>query len=300
MSRILLLLGAATLASCVSSPLAPIPEPLPETLAWAVETNGEGAFLGLKTRENDSGSLDELFFLPGVRVTQVIENSPAAEAGFRVGDVVLGVDGREVNDPAALEAVLAAAEAGARATIEVQRDDSVFEVTAELRASGAEAAVEASLQYRLDPARSRAGWISGRGGAVLVCSDDEGPFLAAGVPLGSVVHAVDGEETLSDRALIRLLQTRVPGAEVEVRYADPEGSEHEVSVTLQDQPMRFTGFKIPILVNYSATAEGDSSSFTLLDLWFLWLFHYEREGGERTWSVLRFIRGSAGVGELTE
>jgi hypothetical protein len=289
-----------SLASCVTSPLEPIPEPLPETLAWAVEGSGGGAFLGLKTRENDSGSLDELFFLPGVRVTQVIESSPAEQAGFRVGDVVLSIDRHELNDPAALETLLHSTPAGERIVLEVQRDDSVFEVPVELRAGKTGATGEARLQYRLDPSRSRAGWITGRGGAVLVCSDEGGPFPAAGVPLRSVIRSIDGEEVLSDRALIRLLQARAPGEEVEVSFTDPEGGEHEATVGLQEQPMRFTGFSIPILIDYSAEAEGHHTSFTLIDLWFLWLFHYEREGGERTWSFLRFIRGSAGVGELTE
>ena len=262
--------------------------------------NGAGAFLGLKTRENDSGTLDELFFRPGVRVTQVVENSPAAAAELRIGDVVLAFDEHELNDPDALDALLREASAGARVSVRVQRGDTVFEVPVRLQSTGGEPAGEARLAIRLDPSRSRAGWASGRGGAVLVSSDEDAPFPRAGIPVGSVVRAVDGREILSARALIRHLQTRNPGDEIEVELTDPDGVDRVVKVTLQEQPTRLTRFAFPILVHYDADAEGESTSFTLIDLWIISLFHYEREGHEREWKLLRFISWSTGKGELAE
>ena len=260
--------------ACVTSPIEPIPEPLPETLEWATErTAGAGAFLGLKTRENDSGSLDELFFRPGVRVTQVVENSPAAEAGFRIGDVVLAFDGHDLNDPDALDTLLREASAGARASVRVQRGDAVFEVPVRLHPAGGEPAGEARLAYRLDPSRSRASWATGHGGAVLVSSDEDAPFPRAGVPVGSVIRTVDGREILSARSLIRLLQAREPGEDVDVEVTDPDGVERVMTVALQEQPTRLTRFSFPILVHFDADPEGESTSFTLIDLWIISLFH---------------------------
>ena len=289
------------LAACTSSPLAPIPEPLPEALSWAAGEAGGGAFLGLRTRENDSGSLDALFFRPGVRVTEVLESSPAAAAGFRVGDVVRAFAGHEVNDPAALDNLLEATAAGPEPVeVLVQRDDSVFAVPVVLRRAGVDVEGTARLVHRLDPARSRAAWRTGRGGAVLVSSDDDAPFPRAGVPVGSVVTAVDGREVLSARALLRELQVRAPGDEVDVTFSDSAGASRTAAVTLQEQPTRMTGLSIPILLGYHADAEGESTSFVLLDLWLLSLFRYEREGHEQEWRILRFLRFSRGVGELAE
>src|SRR5262249_35439975 len=70
-ARRLPLLAPLLLASaCTTATLATIPEPLPEALPWSVPAQG-GAFLGLSVEENDSGSLDNLYFQPGVRVITV-------------------------------------------------------------------------------------------------------------------------------------------------------------------------------------------------------------------------------------
>ena len=72
----LCLLAAGT--SCQYAPERTIPDPLPETLEWAIPQAGASAFLGVEVRENDSGSLESLSFDPGVRVHAVTERSPAA------------------------------------------------------------------------------------------------------------------------------------------------------------------------------------------------------------------------------
>lgn len=296
-------LALALTAGCRTGLVAAIPEPYPETLSWA---DGAGApavergFLGLRTRENDSGSLDALSFEPGVVVTRVIEGSPASEAGMRVGDVVLTWDGERVDDPEALEARTAAAAPGAAIELDVRRGDTVFGVPLILRGTGADAAPErapALERYRIDRTRSRAGWLTGRGGVVLVAATDDAPFPAAGVPVGSVVFGVDGVATLSARGLIRELATKAPGATVAV---DCEVAQERsvVDVELLDEKRRVTNVHVPVLLDYAADPDGESTSFVLLDLWLISLLRYERDGEERRWRFLRFFRFSSGVGEL--
>ena len=129
---------ALTLTSCQSAVLMAVPEPLPEALPWS-SVEKSGGFLGLQTRENDSGSLEDLFFSPGVRVVRVIENSPAAAIGIEPSDILLRFDGEEVNDPGALDALVGARAGGDSVKLEVSRDDTVFELTVELAAAGAPA-----------------------------------------------------------------------------------------------------------------------------------------------------------------
>jgi len=306
LSALALLVGA-----CSSAPAAPIPDPLPETLAWAraEDHGGGGSFLGLDVRENDSGSLEDLEIAPGVRVTRVIEHSPAARAGFQVGDVLLRFGGVEVPDPASLDVLLEGADAGAPIELEARRGDTAFRVPVELE-SVEGSAPEAEVLWTADPSRSRAAWLRGRGGVVLVASVPDGPFPDAGIEVGSVVTALDGERVVSERALVRNLTAREPGAEVEVTYRPPpaaagtgEGGDAEeasTDVRLYLPPRRVTDASLPILIGYEASPDGETASFYLLDLWFLSLFEYRREGNERNYSILRFLTFSSGVGELAE
>jgi serine protease Do len=57
----------------------------------------------------------------GVLVGEVYRGGPADHAGLRAGDVVLAIDGREVNDPQALRFRIATRKLGETATLDVQR-----------------------------------------------------------------------------------------------------------------------------------------------------------------------------------
>ena len=297
--RLLLFVSCALFGACVTGPVRPLPDPLPEILAWAGADQGQGAFLGLEVQENDSGSLEDLFFDPGFRVTVVVDNSPAASAGLRQGDIVLALGGQDVNDPGTLDALLHGADLGAPTRLRVRRGDAVFdlEVQLEERTAGTGAA---TLAWRADPARSRAGWLTGKGGVVLVSVDPMGPMMLAGLPIGSVVQSVDGTAVHSARALIRLLQSKAPGTEVELSAVVGDAEPKLYPVKLLDVPRRTLEAKIPFLIGYESDREGNSVSFYMLDFWLLWLVRYERSGKEETWSFLRFIRYSSGIGDLSE
>jgi S1-C subfamily serine protease len=262
----------------------------------------EGAFLGIDGEENSGDSLDALTFEPGVRVVRVVKNSPAAQAGVTGGDVVLELDGHEVDDPGALEARVQGAGAGSEVELTVLRDDTVFGVAITLTGDDGPAAAP-DPRYRLDPSRSRAGWATVPGGVRLVTSAPDGPLLRADVPTGSVVQAIDDEPVVSARQLIRRLQAMEPGSKVRLRVRLPRGSVDEKTVRLHEQPTRITEFGVPILLGWEAAADGSSADFSLLDLWFFQLFQYHRDGNERHWVLLELfgwdlVPVSTGVGEL--
>ena len=203
-------------------------------------------------------------------------------------------------DPTTLEQLLSAADTALEYELEVQRGDSVFQVPVRLRAQERSAS-PARLVWRADPARSRAGWLAGHGGVVIVTSDPEGPFPAAGIEPASVVTAIDGESFHSERALIRALQSREPGETVRVRFRPPGSeTEQETSVDLFAPPRRVTEAGLPVLIGYHSSVDGETAGFYLIDLWVISLFRYRREGAERHYSLLRFITFSTGVGELAE
>ena len=289
------LLVALLAGACATAPVATIPPRPPEVDAWEVEARG-GAFLGIDGEENDSGSLDALFFDPGVRVARVVRNSPANAAGVRAGDVVLAIDVLEVSDPDALLTAAGAREPGDVATLRVRRGDTVFDVPVTLVARGGEVPAAARALYHVDPLRSRAGWASVAEGARLAAAAPDSPFPRAGVAVGDVVVAVDGEPVTSARTLVRRLQAEDEGARVEVRTADGRTQR----VTLQEVPRRVTGVGIPIRFNYEAAADGSRTAWAVLDFWLFQILEYERLGGERRWELLELFDVSTGVGELAE
>ena len=57
---------------------------------------------------------------------------------------------------------------------------------------------------------------------------------------------------------------------------------------------------VPILFTYAGEVDESETRFVLIDLWFISLFRFRRDGGERTYKILRFFTWSTGVGELSE
>lgn len=65
----------------------------------------------------------------GVLIADVIKGSPAAEAGIRQGDVVVSINGKEVNDPSALQFLVSEIAPGTKVPVTVIRNGSRKSVT---------------------------------------------------------------------------------------------------------------------------------------------------------------------------
>ena len=296
LSTALALLALALLPACASRPRAPVPAPLPELEAWALAV-ADGGFVGLRTEENDSGSLDSLFFDPGVRVREVVPNSPAAAAGFEPGDVVLAVGEDTIDDPAAFESLLAAAPVGEPVSLEVQRGDTAYAVElSPVARQGSGTPPE--VLWRLDPARTRGAWMTTPDGLRLVSLADDSPLLEADLRVGDIVRSVDGTAVHSARALLRELQTREPGSTVTLGLSRDGEPDFEREITLLAEPTVLTSVGIPILFHWDQAVDGSTSSWAFIDLWLFSLFDYERVGREKTWRMLSLFSVSTGQGEL--
>ncbi len=286
------------LASCVSQPERAIPEPYAETLAWDGAEEA-GAFVGLKTEENDSDSLEDLFFDPGVRVAQVAEGSPAFQAGFAVGDVVLSVNGESVDDPGAFDQLVSTATQSDDLTFETRRGDHVFDIT--VRPSAAPGASAAPTpRYLVEPSRTRASWATVAGGVRLVAAHDASPVLRDGLAVGDVVTSLDDTAMNSARELVRTVTSRPAGSRVAFTLADGR----RITVELLSAPTRITSAKIPFVWEYEAAADGSTEKLDVIDIVILRLFRFERDGNERTWSLLTLFgwtpfQFGTGVGELS-
>lgn len=294
-----LLVVLALVSACQSAPDHSIPDPLPETLEWALPEVDGTAFLGLEVRENDSGSLESLSFDPGVRVHAIVKRSPAEVAGIHMDDVVLSFDGTALATPSDLDALLAQGAGDEQITLEVQRGDTVFDVQLTLAGAGGSdgsGGATAEERFVLDPARTRGAWGT-NDGAILVARAEDGPV--GHFPVGTRVVALDDQRIVSGRGFVRRLLARSPGDKVDLKIALPRsGKESTTTLQLQDEGRRLTRFSVPVLTTYDAEADRSRESFVLLDLYLISLFRYEREGSEKRWRILRFFQWSSGVGEL--
>jgi serine protease Do len=111
-------------------PVTPVPPPTPRVRpsppsAWRMDDlfgRGSSGRLGL-TVDTLSPQLAEYFGTKeGVLVTSVRDDSPAAKAGIKAGDVITSVNGSAIDDTAELRRRLQAVDEGEEFTITVMRD----------------------------------------------------------------------------------------------------------------------------------------------------------------------------------
>ena len=70
----------------------------------------------------------------GVRIEDVIADSPAAEAGLRAGDRLLTLDGKEIDGLRGYARLLGELEPGVEVVLEIEREGNHLRVRATLRA----------------------------------------------------------------------------------------------------------------------------------------------------------------------
>ncbi|MGH8463419.1 MAG: PDZ domain-containing protein, partial [Pseudomonas sp.] len=224
-----LLLLMVLLTGCISSEparLVPSITLSPESVSLS---NGEpaatGLDFGMSTSLNESDSLSNITVLPGVRVRSVVPNGAADLAGIRTGDIILNIDGREINQPDLLDAIAQQTGAAGSFRFEVRRNTTVFETTVNPQATDSRRVVPVEL-YRADPIAIRAGFTTevyeadanqARSGARVVTLFAESPLPGADIHIGDTIIAVDGEPVETAQGLITHIHSRYqPGERVRV------------------------------------------------------------------------------------
>ena len=150
----------------------------------------------------------------GALVAKVAPDSAAAQAGLKVGDVILKFDGDPIVDAGQLSARVGVAAPGDKATVDVWRDGKTLTLTATI-GNAAEAITadnnagdgaqggRLGLSVRpLSPDERRQAGVAGG----LVVEDAEGHAAEAGIQAGDVVLSVDGTTVQSVGQLRQLIQ----------------------------------------------------------------------------------------------
>lgn len=136
--RIQLAIGTALIAAAVvpgaSAQVVVTPR---ARAAQVVRANPGGAYLGIGVSDIDAEGAKRLNLKEarGVEITKVDENSPAAKAGFKEGDVVLEYNGQPVEGGEQLARLVRETPIGRQVKIGVSRSGSMQNLSATIEAS---------------------------------------------------------------------------------------------------------------------------------------------------------------------
>lgn len=285
-------------------------------LAFAVlrllsPADGPEGYLGLQTAmpafsDVEEADADDPDLAAGLVVVAVVENSPAHQAGFAVGDRVLRVDGRAVRTPRHLDALIASRPAGSELGLDVRRGAAVLELLA---------TTVARLVPRDAPRPTRL--LETRRFAVAIASLGAVETLREGVPAGDgvriervlsaaisggsgfapgdIVLSLDGEAVHGPEDFIAIADGLDPGSPVEASISR-DGIRRTARLRTRRAATRLHEVSIPPVVFFSDDPARDELRFGLL----LGLFGYRHKERASTYRFLWLITFTTGTNEELE
>ena len=150
----------------------------------------------------------------GALVAKVVPDSAAAQAGIKVGDVILKFNGALIIDAGSLSQRVGVATPGEKATIEIWRDGKTLNLTATIGNAAALTAADdpavgdssqAKLGLALRPLNPQERQQAGVPGG-LVVEESQGRAAEAGIQPGDVVLSVDGTAVQSVAQLRKMVK----------------------------------------------------------------------------------------------
>src|SRR5438094_8713343 len=109
-------------------------EPFSESFGFSSEDFGGGAYLGVDTRDITADRLSELKLKEehGVEVTLVDQDAPAGKAGLKEHDVILNLNGSQVESVEQLRRMIHEIPPGRPVTLGISRDGQPMTIKAQL------------------------------------------------------------------------------------------------------------------------------------------------------------------------
>ncbi len=180
---------------------------------------------------------------PGLVIVRVDADGPAAKAGVKRGDILLAMDGQEVNRPLDWFRALRGLASGEDVELAVMHGDDKRTLTATVAERNSRAWL--GLQVYLGGAEDVADseplllpLVTPTVGAQVIEVVDDSPASAAGLQVDDVITAVDGNPLDGEANLADVIGGYAPGDEVTLSVTRPGAEEEtlELSVTLGENP----------------------------------------------------------------
>lgn len=180
------------------------------------------AYLGLVGRDSDNKA----------EITQVAPKSPASEAGVQVGDVLVDVEGKEIERFDELLDALREKMVGDRFRFAVRRGEETLDVSVKLGARPGTRTNTPAVYLGLS-GKDEEGQI------VLTSVADDGPAKNAGLKIGDVVVQSDGKKFEKYTQWITASQKKAIGDPIKL-LVQREDEEIEIEITLSARPSSST------------------------------------------------------------
>lgn len=153
----------------------------------------------------------------GVLVNSVIENGPAKRAGIKIGDVIVGVNGKSIEDPEAFRFRIATLPVGSKATIGVVRGGQKVALTMDLIAPPEDPPREqttitgrnplsGATIANVSPAIVEEMGLRGIEQGVIVVGVNAGNAANVGIRAGDIIVSINGETVKNVKSVKGLVQ----------------------------------------------------------------------------------------------
>jgi S1-C subfamily serine protease/photosystem II stability/assembly factor-like uncharacterized protein len=169
-------------------------------------------------------------------LTQIIANGPAAKAGLKEGDVIVAIEGKEIDDYDKLLEAVRGKDAGEKIALKIGRGSESLDVTVTLEersgpvGGGAGAARQASDVYL-----GIQGTDGPEGGAKLTQISESGPAEKAGLEENDIIQAIDAKKVADYEALVAAIGAGKAGDKMKLTVLRG-GETKEIEVTLETRP----------------------------------------------------------------
>lgn len=201
---------------------------------------GERGYLGITLKQNPDG--------PGAFVNSIESGSPAEKGGLKKSDIIVGVDGKKIDDYSGFIELVRGTRVGQKLKLRVAREGWERDVEVVLgnrpteRAAPPPAAKPAEPKKPSEPAKKRPAFL----GVALLDGDGKGPLkideVAAGSPAekaglkaGDVIIGVSDKKVGTIGEFEGALAAKFAGDEVVISI-EREGWKRQVKVLLGDRP----------------------------------------------------------------
>lgn len=182
----------------------------------------------IQSVSDDVAQAMELDEATGALVADVIDDSPAVEAGFKRGDVIVEYDGQQVSDNSDLPLMVANTPIGKKVNVEIVRKGNrkVLEVTiAELRDEGSspvegneaqsqESRLGITIQELSSDIVSSMGIDEEVKGVIIARVEPDSPAAIAGLRPADIILEVDGQEVTSITEFVKAAKSMETGKPV--------------------------------------------------------------------------------------